>query len=396
MFLFAFSALSYIIVAVKILILLSKLGHGGAERVALNLATEWRDAGAEVVIAVLSSDRHDSYPIPEGICVVPLNISGHPSSILAILRNNIAPLIKIRRLLRQERPDIAIGVVKVSIIGLALARTNDEIAIGHEHGNQIDDFRGWTGWIWNFMRRFSYARLDAVVVLTPQSVTWLRENTNVRRVVAIPNSIKLPLPDNEPRIKPKDIVPAGKKLLLASGRLHRQKRFDRLLDAFAQISSHHPDWCLVILGEGDLREKLEAQVDQLGLAQRVHLPSFAGNVADWYRFADAFVLTSDFEGFPMVLLEAMAHGCPVVSVDCDTGPRDIIRNGENGLLVHKDDIDALVDGLDKMLSDDALRKRLASKAVEVVKTYSQTHINALWQDFFNNLKQERNIQNKGI
>ena len=376
----------------KILILINSLTGGGAERVTLNLATEWHTAGADIIIATLQSEEHDVYPVPEGIRRVSLNISGKSKSILSILSNSVTPLIAIRRLIRRERPNIAIGSITIAAIGLALARTGDEISIGYEHLYSPRDFSGWTRWIWNFMRRYSYARLDAAVVLTPQSVTWLRENTNVRRVVAIPNSIKLPLPDNEPRIKPKDIVPAGKKLLLASGRLHRQKRFDRLLDAFAQISSHHPDWCLVILGEGDLREKLEAQVDQLGLAQRVHLPGFAGNVVDWYQAADAFALTSEYEGFPMVLLEAMSSECPTLSVDCETGPRDIIRNGENGLLVPQDDIDALVDGLDRMLSDDALRIRLASKAVGVLETYSPTHVDALWQDFFRKLMRERNMR----
>ena len=374
----------------KILILLIKLGYGGAERVTLNLATKWRDAGADVVIAVLSSEKHDSYIIPHGVRVESLNIPGHPNSILSILRNNIIPIIKIRRLLRQERPDIAIGAVKVSIIGLALASTGDEIAIGHEHGNQIDDFSGRTGWIWNLIRRYSYARLDAVVALTQQSVAWLQENTCACKVVAIPNWVSLPLPDNEPRIEPKDIVPAGKRLLLTAGRLHKQKRFDRLLDAFEQVAHEHSDWHLVILGEGDLRKDLESQVTRLGLTQQVSLPGFAGNVADWYRIADAFVLTSDFEGFGMVLVEAMAHACPVISVDCPVGPSDIIRNNESGLLVPHGDFDALVAGLDRMLSDDTLRARFASKAVEVLETYSPTRVNAKWQDFFSELMQGRN------
>ena len=226
-------------------------------------------------------------------------------------------------------------------------------------------------------------------MLTPQSAEWIRANTRARKVVAIPNSVSLPLPDNKPIIEPKNIIPVGKKLLLASGRLDSQKRFDRLLNAFAQVAPHHSDWCLVILGEGDLRGELEAQVSRLNLTQQVYLPGFAGNVADWYRTAEVLAMTSGFEGFPLVLLEAMAHGCPPISVDCDTGPRDIIRNGENGLLVPQNDLDALVNGLDKMLSDDLLRKRLASKAIEVLEIYSPTRVNAKWQGLFSNLIQEQ-------
>ena len=377
----------------KILILLNKFAYGGAERVTLNLATEWRDAGADVTIAVMSSEQYDAYSIPDGIRHVSMNIPGHPNSILSILRNNIAPLIAIRRLLRRERPDIAIGAVHISAIGLALMRTGDEISIGHEHGHPPNSFSGLAAWIWHFVRRYSYARLDAVVALTPQSVEWLRENTHARKIISIPNSILLPLPDNKPRLMPKDVVSAGRKLLLAAGRLHPHKRFDRLLNAFARVAPRHPDWYLVILGEGNLLETLKEQVSRLGLTQQVCFPGFVGNIADWYRAADAFVLTSETEGFPMAVLEAMAHGCPVISVDCPVGPRNIIRNNENGLLVPQDNIESLVDGLDRMLSDDALRKRLASKAVGVLETYSPTRVNAEWQNFLDGLIQERNALN---
>ena len=385
--------------ATRILIFLNHLRTGGAERVTLNLATKWRDSGADVTIAVLFSDKHNAYSVPSGIHFTSLNILGKPNSILSVLRNNIVPLIVIRRLLRRERPDIAIGAMTISPIGLALARTGDEIAIGHEHIHPPSSFSNWKGIflrVWNFVRCYSYARLDAVVALTPQSATWLRENTRARKVVAIPNWISLPLPDNEPKVAPEDIIPADKKLLIATGRLHPQKRFDRLLNAFAPISSRYPDWHLAILGEGDLHRDLKAQVIRLDLSKQVHLPGFVGNVADWYRAADALAMTSDYEGFPMVLLEAMAHGCPVISVDCDTGPRDIIRNNENGLLVPQDDINALVDGLDRMLSDNALRARLASKAVEVLETYSPARVNAAWQDLFDDLRQKRNPRTKGV
>ena len=389
-FLFAFFSNFLYFPVMKILILLSKFAYGGAERVTLNLATEWRDAGADVTITVLSSEQYDAYSIPDGIRHISLNIPGHPNSILSILRNNVAPIFAVRRLLRRERPDIVIGSINISVIILSLACTRDEISIGHEHGHPPNSFSGMAAWIWNLIRRFSYFRLDGVVALTPQSAEWLRKNTHARKIVSIPNSISLPLPDNKPKIEPKDIVPANKRLLLASGRLHPHKRFDRLLDAFAQIAPHYPDWHLVILGEGDLREDLETQVRLLDLTQRVSLPGFAGNVADWYRFADALIITSETEGFPMVLLEAMAHGCPVISVDCPVGPRNIIDNGENGLLVAQD-TNAIIEALDRMLSDDALRKRLASKAVEVLETYSPARVNAKWQDLFDKSLQKRRV-----
>ena len=384
----------------KILILINHFLDGGTGRVTLNLATEWRDAGAEVVIATLQSEERYFYSFPEGIRVVSLNIPGRSSSVLSVLRNNIMPFIRIRQLLRREKPDIAIAAMMISAIGLAATQTGDEIVMYHEHAHPPTQFKsGGLRWIWKFLRLVSYAHMDAVVVLVPQIEEWLRKNTRAKKIAVIPNWIDLPLPQNEPKIMPQDIVPAGKKLLLAVGRLCQQKRFDRLLDAFARIKEQHGDWHLVILGEdapeekkGEFRARMEAQVAQLGLTQQVSLPGFAGNVVDWYRVADALAMTSEYEGFPMVLLEAMAHGCPPISVDCDTGPRDIICNGENGLLVPQDDPDALVDGLNRMLSDEALRKRLASKAVEVQNIYSRTRVNAKWQNLFDESLRERNAR----
>jgi len=124
-----------------------------------------------------------------------------------------------------------------------------------------------------------------------------------------------------------------RRIVLAVGRFTKVKGFDLLIKAFAGIAIAYADWDLVILGEGPERSDLEAQVEALGLGHRVKLPGRAGNMPDWYARADLFVMSSHFEGFPLVLVEAMAHGCPAVSFDCDTGPRDIIRDEMDGRLV---------------------------------------------------------------
>lgn len=139
---------------------------------------------------------------------------------------------------------------------------------------------------------------------------------------------------------------------------------------------------MVILGEGPLRSALEAQVREAGLGNRVFLPSRAGNVGEWYERADLSVMSSRFEGFPNTLAEALAYGLPAVSFDCDTDPRDIIRQGVNGLLVPPGNVVGLTEALDQLMGDAALRQRFASRAVEVRARFSIVRIAGMWETFF--------------
>jgi glycosyltransferase involved in cell wall biosynthesis len=185
----------------------------------------------------------------------------------------------------------------------------------------------------------------------------------------IPNAINLPAGWENRR---------GNKMLTAVGRLTRQKGFDLLLEAFARIAKTHPDWKLVIWGEGEARLELEAQRDALGLSNRVEMPGLTPRPGLWLETADAFVLSSRYEGWGIVLLEAMAAGLPVVSFACDWGPTDMIANGEDGILVPNGDIAALADALSNLMADEALRARLAANAEANVRRYDAAHILSQW------------------
>ena len=138
----------------------------------------------------------------------------------------------------------------------------------------------------------------------------------------------------------------------------RQKGFDRLLRAFAQTTVAGLE--LVILGEGAERGRLESLARQLGVASRVHLPGVVADMESWYRGALCFVLSSRYEGWPNVLMEAMAAGCPVVSVDCPYGPAEMLGGGERGLLVAEHDIPALSRAITRVACEESLRGRLSA------------------------------------
>jgi glycosyltransferase involved in cell wall biosynthesis len=169
---------------------------------------------------------------------------------------------------------------------------------------------------------------------------------------------------------------------LAIGRLSKEKNFELLIDVFSRLAQEHVDWDLVILGEGSERQGLEAQVKAGNLGKRVFLPGRIGNVGEWYEQADLYVMTSRFEGFPNTLAEALSHGLAAVSFDCDTGPRDIIRHGIDGLLVPPGNSMELMSALGKMMSDSSLRERFASKAVDARERFSIEKIAYMWEKLF--------------
>jgi glycosyltransferase involved in cell wall biosynthesis len=166
------------------------------------------------------------------------------------------------------------------------------------------------------------------------------------------------------------------------GRLELQKGFDLLLRAFAQCVHAHPGWTLDIVGEGSEGDRLRALAEDLKIGSKVVLRGVIKDTERILREADLFVLSSRYEGFPMALLEAMASGLPVVSFDCRSGPREMIHDGVNGVLVAPNDVEALAKAMDRLMSADDERERLGEQAVGVAEKFSLAKINQMWRSVF--------------
>lgn len=365
----------------NLLICIHSLSSGGAERVTSNLVNYWAEKGWQVTVVTTASREHDFYTLHPSVRRIGLNLACESRNQVEAIFNNVLRVFAIRGVLREVRPDVTLGMMSSAGILLVLA-TLLMPKVATIASERIYPPRLPIGKIWHLLRRWTYPRAARVTMLTSEGIAWLKTEIPAAHGLVIPNPIPYPLPSAEPNLLPKSVINSTRRTLLAVGRLDWQKGFDLLLSAFTNLAQSNATWDLVILGEGELRQPLETQVLALGLKGRVFLPGRAGNVGDWYVHADLFVMSSRFEGFPNTLGEAMAHGCAVVSFDCDTGPRDIIRHDVDGLLVPNGDVRALEIALSRLMADNALRERLASKAIEVRQRFSIEKIAATWEELF--------------
>jgi glycosyltransferase involved in cell wall biosynthesis len=353
------------------------LGSGGAERVTATLSTEWARRGWDVTIVTISASE-DVYPIAPSIRRRTLDLAGDSSGALAAIRQNVARIRALRRVILEERPDAVLGMMSTTAVLTILATRGLRVRV--IVSERIHPPAMPLGREWELARRLVYPWADRVVALTDESRRWIESRAKGASVEVIPNAVVLPLPDSAPRVPPSSVLAPQARVLLAVGRLDHQKGFDVLIEAFARVASRFPEWHVVIAGDGPDRSPLHALVRSAGLVGRVHLVGRAGNMGDWYRRADLFVLSSRFEGFPNTLVEAMAHGCPVVSFDCDTGPRDIVRPGVDGWLVTPvSDSEALAATLQAVMDDDGARASAAARASEVCQRYSLERIADQWE-----------------
>jgi glycosyltransferase involved in cell wall biosynthesis len=287
----------------------------------------------------------------------------------------------LRNVIRTSQPDAVVSLLSNVNVGAILASRS--LGCRVIVSERIHPPMMSLGWLWELLRRFTYPFAFRVVMLSTEGLHWLETHIPRAKGVVIPNPVLFPLPSSAPVLPVERFILPERRLLLAVGRLDVQKGFEDLLESFGASAPRHLSWDLVILGEGPERPRLVQQVAELGLQQRVLLPGRAGNIGDWYERADLYVMSSHFEGFPNTLAEAMAYGCAAVSYDCDTGPRDIIRHEQDGLLVTPvGDLPALTRAMERLMSDDAERKRMASRAIEVRERYSMSRILELWDSVF--------------
>lgn len=225
--------------------------------------------------------------------------------------------------------------------------------------------------IWRKKQERDVSKLDALVLLTQEDANSWKGVTNT---FVIPN----PTP-----FYPEESSTCESHKAICVGRLNEQKGYEYLIDAWTIVSKRHPDWILNAYGSGEIKEQLQMRIDEKGVSNSLILNEPTSDIIGKYLESSIYIMSSRFEGFPMVLLEAMSCGLPCVSFDCPNGAKDIIEDGRNGFLVEYLNVNALAESICKLIEDESLRKMLGQTAKEDVMMYLPDSIMKLWIDLFN-------------
>jgi GalNAc-alpha-(1->4)-GalNAc-alpha-(1->3)-diNAcBac-PP-undecaprenol alpha-1,4-N-acetyl-D-galactosaminyltransferase len=361
----------------KIVIALSSLYSGGAERVACTLADAWASRGDEVImLATFSEGGHCFYKLSEQVRIVYL--ADLTRTRKKSLLNRIQRLAAYRHLLAEQRPDVIVSFLPgVNVASIAASRGLGIPVIACERTDPL---------AWSMsaaaiqLYRLAYRHADMLTVQT-QAVAEKIPTIfpRLKRLEVVPNPIPAALQSFTPCVAPV----RKRKRLVAMGRLCAEKQFDLLIDVFSAIADAWPEWDLAIFGEGGMHDALARQIAAAGMAHRIVL---AGTTdAPWQELAnsDVFVMTSRIEGFPNALLEAMALGLPCAVFDCPSGPREITHDGADAMLVPLNDRSALAEALDKLMGSACLREELGRKAQHsVLGRFSLPTVIASWDRLF--------------
>jgi glycosyltransferase involved in cell wall biosynthesis len=343
------------------------LGAGGTEHIVNLVANHWNGMGGTVTLITLERpDAQPYYEFDPGIAIVRLGV---PPRRASKLRSALLVYQRFRRLrsaIRRSRPDFVLSfLTRTNVLTLlAMIGSSVPVVVSERNNPASQPF----GPFWRWLQTSLYPRAFGLVTMTQGALDHFPPSIR-RKGWVIANPVDLPRDWQNRR---------GKSILAAVGRLTDQKGFDLLLEAFSRIAEAHPEWRLVIWGEGEERSSLQALRDALGLQQRVDMPGITERPGLWIETADAFVLSSRYEGWGIVLLEAMASGLPVVSFECDWGPRVMITHESDGILVPKEDVEALAKALDRLLADRELRERLGAAAAASAQRYMPGQILAEW------------------
>jgi glycosyltransferase involved in cell wall biosynthesis len=365
------------------ILLLHAYGLGGTVRTSFNLAEGL--AGDVELLTMMRRREVPFFPFPPGAKVTVVDdqrdrglldrvpsLLVHPEDYAypyASLRTDLRLLRAIRRIrggvLITTRPAFNLLAARLAAPGV--------ITLGQEHMN----FHSHRPRLARDLARH-YGRLDALSVLTEadeRDYAAALANQPVR-IDRIPNAV--------PRMSG-GIAPLDANVVVAAGRLESQKGFDLLIRAWERVAAAQPDWQLRIYGSGPRRDDLRRMILERGLYDRVLLMGRTKRLGEAMAGASLFVLSSRFEGFGMVIVEAMSKGLPVVSFDCPRGPSEIIRPGRDGILVPNGDVEGLADGMLELIEDVPKRRRYGAAAVENARSYAVDSIAERWEELLGEL-----------
>ena len=370
----------------RLVFVIYSLQAGGAERVLSIMANYWAGKSHKVILVTLEGERRPPfYEIDSRIQQVSLDVAGVSKNWFAGIINNLRRIYILRRVFHRAQADTIISfMTETNILSLMASYRLPTTVIVTEHTDP------WTGPVadaWSKLRYRLYPRASRVVVLNQRAREFFDKSPCIRTTV-MPNPIVI-----ETEKEPVDLtseVPS-RHLIVAMGRLSQEKCFDLLIWAYRSVAIKYSDWNLIILGEGPEREALETLRDELGLGDRLLLPGTVKHPHVLLKKSDLFVSSSVLEGFPMALCEALACGLPVIATEYHSAIRDIVEDGQNGILVPPGDAGSLADAMIRLIENPQERKHLAENGAKLGERYSVAAVMKKWDQLLNEVVSEREV-----
>ncbi len=356
----------------KCLLLIPRMGNGGAERVMATIANNLCREH-EVRIVTMTDDAESFYPLDGCVSIKGLgrgvNRKNKITKLFTMATGGVRVFFALRREIKTWKPDVVLSFLQsanaMAILSKMLGAKCRLVVSERCDPAERSRLNRW------FERRF-YRKADVVVCQSRKVIDFFPEKHRGNCVV-IPNPIAA------------DAIPPRyegerRKTVVGVGRLDTQKNFKMLISAFSKLPEQFADYTLEIYGGGWQEKELQAHVEALGLQGRAHLMGVKKGVMHYISDAALYVMSSDFEGFPNALVEAMATGLPVISTDFSTGvARDLIGE-KNGIVIPVGDEAALVEAMTKMLSDESRWEDMSRANRELLETLSESRVMALWNE----------------
>lgn len=352
----------------KIIFVLSALNLGGAQRFVQQIANYLVDLGYDVSIVLTYTKTVEcAYVMNPNINIINLNrsLEKYPMIIRQILK-----IVHLRQILSKECPDRVVSLLTSVNIQTYFAMIGNHSKLYISERN-FPPFRNLSRNT-NKLLKFMFNRVNKVIVQTNHAKEYLARELGYRNVAVLPNTVNLPLTINGETKRVEQHVAHDEILVLTAGRLVDQKRFDLLIREFGKLReiASEKRLRLVILGTGPKLNYLKKICEKRGLTECVSFVGRVGNVEDWLRRADVYVMTSSYEGFPNALMEALACGVPCISTNCATGPSEMISHDVNGFLLEESDVHRLHLILHNLIDDSKLRLRYSSQAKRSMEKFA--------------------------
>jgi glycosyltransferase involved in cell wall biosynthesis len=343
----------------KIMFIIHSLTGGGAERVLINIINHMDQTRNKITLIIFEDKIEFKDEIKNWNSIVCLN-KRSPFDFFKII-------LQLRKHIQNFKPEVVVSflfyasiVTVLSVLGL---KTVKKIVI--REGNTLPEYllAERFSYLKKCLIKYTYKKASYIIAVSKGVKYSLIKELSLpyEKVKIVYNPVPLDEIESSTHyeIRHPFFESKNSHIVIGSGRLVAQKRFDRLIRAFSLLLKNEENARLIILGKGPLKAELEELAINLGIDNCIDLVGFQSNPYSWLAKADTFVLSSDYEGFPMTLLEAMACGVPIVSVDCPSGPSELIENGKNGILVQQNDEMALAEGMINLLKNERLRKRFS-------------------------------------